>query len=174
MARQTSTLEAGWYEETTSQIAWTASISDGRPQINAALTDSVDRYFARLILSVTGACEFSFDESPTNLDSTGRDLSDTFEAGGSFTVTAGGFSITVELAGMDTSDPYGFTPTNSAEVTAFFNNVSALPTGNGEQAGTLTLDDGASAIYVGSTQIRPAYVGSTSLAAAYVGSTKVF
>ena len=66
-------------------------------------------------------------------------MPDQFENSGSITVTVGDLSITVQMAGTDTSEPYIVT-SDRAGVKAFIDALVAL---SGNQSGTLTLDDGA-------------------------------
>ena len=65
-----------------------------------------------------------------------NDLSDLFETSGTFVIQTGPLSLTVRMAGMDTSEPYEFLPANAGEVRAFYN---ALRNEGGGQAGTITL-----------------------------------
>ena len=65
-----------------------------------------------------------------------NDLSDLFETSGTFVIQTGSLSLTVRMAGMDTSEPYEFLPANAGEVRAFYN---GLRNEGGGQAGTITL-----------------------------------
>lgn len=108
------------------------------PQIDSALTPGSDRYLNLVRFFSDGRVELQFDPTPSFTNSR-ADLSDKFETSGSFTVTSGENTLTVQMAGSDLSEPYQFTPANSSEVITFYN---ALRT-QSNVAATLTLSDGA-------------------------------
>lgn len=94
------------------------------------------RLLSNIQINQDGSILLNF--AANNIDSDARaDLIDAFESSGYFTLESQGNSLTVQMAGMDTSDPYQFTPTNSADVTAFYNDMKA-ETGS-SHAGELTL-----------------------------------
>ena len=66
-----------------------------------------------------------------------RDLSRTFEQNGSIEITVQGRSLLVALAGADPTEPYTWTPANSAEVVAFEAYIRGLPAS--QRAATITL-----------------------------------
>ena len=67
-----------------------------------------------------------------------EDLSSAFETSGSITITAGIYSVTFSIGGVDSADPYQWVPINSAEISTFYDNVRAL---SGDQSASLTLRD---------------------------------
>ena len=70
------------------------------------------------------------------------------------------------------SDPYSWIPSNSAEVTQFYNDVFAL---SGNQAATLVLRDftGVFNMRIGSKTVNKVYLGSTEVTRVYLGSTLI-
>ena len=174
MARQTIPLPAVAFFDRASDVIWSFGSGD-RPEIDAALLVSPPGFLQSITIQratfpLLYLVHVDIAQSQTNPGN--EELTDQFEEHGSITIVAAGNTLTINTEHDDTSEPYIFDPSNVAEVTAFYDALNGL--GDGSTAGTLTLDDGASAIYVASTQVSTAYVGSTSLATAYVGSTKVF
>ena len=175
MASQTFTLPAIEFFDGASTVQWFFASGD-RPEIDAALLEVSPGFLGhisiqRLPVPITYRINLNLRQTQTGSDDV-EELTTQFEEHGSITITAAGNTLTFDTEHDDTSDPYAFVPSNVAEVEAFYNALNGL--GDGSTAGTLTLDDNASAIYVASTQVSTAYVGPTALAAAYVGSTKVF
>ena len=116
-----------------------------RPQVISGLRGGNATYIAALELGSgtrrrnPGGVFLSFvDSASSGLPGIGDDLSNLFETNGSITVIAGTNTITVAMAGLDRSNLYEFTPSNSADVGAFF---SALPTTPGTQSATVILRD---------------------------------
>ena len=107
--------------------------------IDDSLTGGTDRWIGYVEFASSGTVRLRFASNLTeNINNANDDLSSAFEANGSVTITVGSESVTVSLAGADTTEPYVFTPTNSAEVTAFATAVRALP---GDQSATLVIRD---------------------------------
>lgn len=135
---QTIQLPAANYTGDASLVQW--AINSNRPAIDPALLGggALGFHFSRLRLQADGGVWLSFAFLASGSDPDTADLSLAFETSGSFTVTVGEHSVTVLMAGMDFSDPYIFTPANSAEVAQFYSDVFAL---SGNPAGTLVLRD---------------------------------
>ena len=95
--------------------------SSNRPLVDAALRGAFNRYLASVQAHLDGHFVISFDESSSGQDSINADLSAAFESSGSVSVDVSGESLTVALAGADLTEPYNWTPSNSAEVTALYN-----------------------------------------------------
>ena len=74
-------------------------------------------------------------ESPS---ASGDDLSDAFETGGSLKIEAGSESISIQVQGIDVTEPYSWFPDNTDDVIAF---VDTLANANAAQAATLTIRD---------------------------------
>lgn len=145
MAEQTITLPAqasgaNIYEESSSWIRWTFGSLDVRPDIDSSLEPSGEtRKLSEVRINADGSVFLNFsDETGASIN---QDLTSLFETQGSFQVDAGGFTLSVNMAGADLSDPYSFTPDNSDEVTAFYTSVHGLPGGVGSLSGTLILRD---------------------------------
>ena len=142
MAEQTITLDQSWFFSGAIAVSW-QPLGINRPQIDADLA-SARPWFAAILFKKDGSIELRFanPQSETAADAN-DDLSATFEASGSFVITAETAELSVSMAGADTAEPYVFTPSNSAEVTAFYNAVRALPGGmtNEGVAGSLILRD---------------------------------
>ena len=105
------------------------------PTIESAFTPPGKSPRTLFAVSITsrGVVGLTFSSSDTT-----DDLSDKFERSGTFTIETDTLSLTVRMAGNDLTEPYNFTPSNSAEVRAFYN---ALSTENGATPATLTLRD---------------------------------
>ena len=138
MARQTIALARGNCVRSTSGISWI--YGSGRPQINSRLVPAgTNRFLHQISFANAGHVFFTLDELASGADSDARDLSSAFEMMGTLTITTSQGSLTVEMGNDDTSDPYIWTPSNSAAVTAFFR----LHLQGTQFAGTLVLDDHA-------------------------------
>ena len=137
MASQTIPLLASQWDSTPTSVRYT--IASLRPQIDASLTpQGADRYLRQIIFRENGGAGASFDDQPSGgagLDQ--DDLSSLFETNGSITLTVGDHSITIGTEADDLIEPYTFTPSNAAEVTAF---AQAVEPG-GAMAATLVLRD---------------------------------
>ena len=100
------------------------------------------------------------------------DLSNAWEQNGGFTLTVGNNSLTVLNDGADTSEIYAWTPSNSAEVTAFFNAI-----GTTGVTATFTLFDTPptppNSTRLGTSEPKYRY-GASEVNAMYVGTNKVF
>ena len=115
MPSQTIQLQAAWYFPSFSR--WIPP-SGSRPAIDASLRGSDSRFLQALILA-DGEVRFRIASSQTQSSIAGQDLTSQFEQNGSLELTVGSNSLLVSLAGADTTEPYVWTPTNGAEVTAF-------------------------------------------------------
>ena len=136
MAQQTFQFPASTYSDGATFVLW--GRSTGRPQINADLRGTSNAFLANLSLqNDNGTVNLSF--SSTSSGGGGdQSLSDAFEASGGLDITVGSLSLSVNLAGADTTDPYNWIPSNSAEVIQWVNDVFAL---TGNQAATLVIRD---------------------------------
>ena len=135
---QTINIPASIYTEPFGQIVWDYPDAS-RPEIDLSLTDNQTRYFDLFNITFNGSVVFQFTDNLTEPSfGAGDDLSAEFESSGGFDITVGAFTVTVEMAGIDTSEPYSFIPANSAEVIQFYNDVRAL---SGNQAATLVIRD---------------------------------
>ena len=136
--KQTITLDAANYSETVSEVRWQYTAS--RPQIDSELTaPGVDRFFDRLTVRNAGTLiQLELAASAGGTDVANEDLSAAFERLGSLKITVGSNVLTVNLAGLDPTDPYAWTPSNSDEIVAWVTAVLAL---SGNQSGTLVIRD---------------------------------
>ena len=132
-ASQAIALQASWYSENFAIIRWNAGTSG--PAIDSALTAGTDEVrFASVTLSrVNGRVDLDLASGGNS------DLTAQFEQSGTLAFAVGDLSLTVALAGADMTEPYSWIPANDAEVEAFADAVADL---SGNQAGTLTLDNG--------------------------------
>ena len=107
-------------------IAWAfgATNTADNIRINNSLTGGATRYLHRLAIASNGVIQLNFHSGPSG-DEANRDLSNAFETNGGFTITAGNNSLTVAMAGADTTDAYEITASNSDEVAAFITAVGA-------------------------------------------------
>ena len=96
------------------------------------------RYFLRTQIHSDGRVAIQFTNTSDGHTVVNLDLSDAFEQEGVLTYTVGDNVLQVELGGADTSGPYLWRPSNSAEVIAFYNAI-----GNSNVAGALTIADGS-------------------------------
>ena len=111
--------------------------NSNRTRIIDALAGSVTRYLQTVSVATDGSVHIAFSgRANANMMSEGgsQDLLPAFETSGGFIITAGSNSITVRLDGADTSEPYNWTPSNSADVIAFYNAI-----GTSNVAANLTL-----------------------------------
>lgn len=131
---QSISLPSNLYVYASSNSQWGFD-AGSRPVIDAALRAQADTTLWIFRVRQNGSLHIELTGQNNN---TRRDLTDAFETNGSVMVTAGTDTVTAALAGADMAEPYDWTPSNSAEVTAFFN---ALPTMSGNQAATLVIRD---------------------------------
>ena len=113
------------------------------PVVDAGLTGGETRTLFRVGLADFGNLVrlLLSDSDPPGFDS-GQDLSSLFETNGSLTITLPtGETATFALNGADTAEPYGWIPTDAAELAAHATLYAALSDSIGAQAGTLTLRD---------------------------------
>ncbi len=98
--------------------------NNNRPEIedDAFLPASGRRWFGQLRLYPAGNVDIKFVSTQTGSLDDQADLSDAWEERGQFVIEAAGQTLTIDMADTtDSIEPYQFTPTNSAEVTAFYN-----------------------------------------------------
>ena len=97
-------------------------------------------------------------------------FTDAFEASGRIILTSSaGEVLEVVGTGSDTTEVYDWTPTNAAEVTAFYNHILGLDAGAARNV-TLTLTDEAPVIPVTSARLL---LGAAEVAAAYLGAIPI-
>ena len=152
MATQTITIPTGNYATGSfSGVTWKrwAFAAGSRPQIDAAFipsglvlgepdNETTERYFASIVLRSDGSLTLNFTTTNGNNPVGNWDLTDQFETGGSFTLTQGQNSVTVEMSDIgDSSEPYAGNPTTSRAARQTFYNIMA------DAAASITLDDGA-------------------------------
>ena len=152
MATQTITIPTGNYATGSfSGVTWKrwAFAAGSRPQIDAAFipsglvlgepeNETTERYFASIVLRSDGSLTLNFTTTNGNNPVGNWDLTDQFETGGSFTLTQGQNSLTVEMSDIgDSSEPYAGNPTTSRAARQTFYNIMA------DAAASITLDDGA-------------------------------
>ena len=174
MAQQTFQLPADIYLEGDTFLYWRFPFQE-RPAINDAFHTETGQ--ARLLIQVSvnldGSVRLYIGGSQNDpIATTGQSLDTLFEQSGGLDLTVGAFSLSVNLAGADTNDPYIWIPSNSAEVIQFRNDVLAL---TGDQAATLVLRDftGIFNMRVGSAIVNKVYLGSTEVTKVYLGSTLI-
>ena len=94
-----------------------------RPEIrdDAFLPSSGRRWFGQVRLYPSGQVDIKFSSTLGGSLDARADLSDAWEERGEFVIEADGRTLTVPMAGSDATEPYEFTPSNSAEVIAFYN-----------------------------------------------------
>ena len=132
--------------------------------IQALRPNATEVYFHSLYIWKDGRVQLEFNYDLSVGDSR-ADLTTTFEATGGFTLTAGNNTLVVALNGADTSEPYLWTPSNSDDVTAFYNAVTTAT------EATLVLTDNIMAVPVTTTRTRFIYTLATSLPSAPAGGT---
>ena len=132
--------------------------------IQALRPNATEVYFYSLYIWKDGRVQLEFNYDLSVGDSR-ADLTTAFEATGGFTITAGNNTLVVALNGADTSEPYLWTPSNSDDVTAFYNAVTTAT------EATLVLTDNIMAVPVTTTRTRFIYTLATSLPSAPAGGT---
>lgn len=139
---QSLPLDSDIYVEELSSVRWDYGGSAIRPQIASSLRPNANRYFDSIRFFRTGVnngrVELNIVSTQTGTPGNNLDLTSAFETGGTIACTAGSLDILVALAGADTTEPYLWTPANSAEVTTFGNAVAAL---SPDPSATLVLRD---------------------------------
>ena len=142
MPSQTIQLQAAWYFPSFSR--WKPP-PGSRPAIDAGLRGADPRFLESIILA-DGEIRFRIASSQTEISATGQDLTSQFEDHGSLELIVGANSLLVALGGVDTTEPYVWTPANGAEVTAF----EALLSGtSGTESGQLIIRDFVPAFQAG-------------------------
>ena len=107
-------------------------------QLDDDLTDNADAALRLISIASNGLIFIALDPEPT----TGRrDFTADVESSGVFTLASGSESVDFGIFDADMADPYIWTPTNSAEIIAFYNAI-----GTSNVAATLTLRDGPKAL----------------------------
>ena len=143
---QTIALPASIYDEQSDYIVW-LPVPGNRPQIDTVLTEggNTTRYISSFRLYSSGRVRVNLNPTQTGSGGSGADFSSAVELNGGFDITVGGNDLSVNFDGADVADIYDFTPSNSAEVTAFVNAVRAL---SGNQSATLVLRDYTTGVVV--------------------------
>ena len=132
-----------WYESGSGVKSWRlAAVGRNAVSIDRALRQNDDaRILTNVDIGFLGQT-LTLHIQTVGSESPGMraDLSDAFEQNGSFTLTVGNRSLTIEMNGRATSEPYHFFLSSDEQVAAraLYN---ALPTSRGDTAGTLTLRD---------------------------------
>ena len=139
MAEQTIQLAASWHDAQSSATRWRAP-AGSRPEIDAALAGTFSKFFSTVLVRSSNGevlLQIASDQSelPQNAND---DLLQVFETNGSLELIVGSNSLLVALAGADMSEPYIWTPTNSAEVIAFEAMLSDV---DGTESGQLIIRD---------------------------------
>ena len=146
MAIQTFQLSASRYLTTAVSVQWTYDAArSSRPSINADLrSGSFSKYFDSVQfydLGVdAGRVVFTITNTNTVFEAgggAGDDLSTAFENNGSIQIVAGGQSLIVAIGGVDSAEPYVWTPANSDEVIAFADALRAA----GASSASVTIRD---------------------------------
>ena len=142
MPSQTIQLQAAWYFPSFSR--WKPP-PGSRPAIDAGLRGADPRFLESIILA-DGEIRFRIASSQTEISDSGQDLTSQFEDHGSLELIVGANSLLVALGGADTTEPYVWTPTNTAEIAAF----EALLSGtSGTESGQLIIRDFVPAFQAG-------------------------
>ena len=168
MPEQTIQLLASWYGSVKSWVPPDGS----RPTINADLRGSGERFFGLVRARPAGSFTVRFTSDQLEVSSPpGDDLTTEFETNGSIELIVGSNSLLVALAGADMLEPYDWTPSNSAEVTAFVALLSDTP---GTESGQLIIRDFVPVrkTYLGSTPVDKLYIPEEVLKI-YVGDVQV-
>ena len=153
----TLNLRAQDFQSRANRISWNIPSGERLPVDPLFWPGAEERWFARLSLFDDGQVEFRFTSSNAEFSGdTGDDLVAAWEDGGSFSLEAGGQSLTVQMTGLDLSEPYVFTPSNSDQVIAVENALDG--NGDGSLGGTLTLR------YLAVPPARIAGIGSAAVA----------
>ena len=171
MSSQAIPLQTGWYVGNPSSAIYQPHAQQ-RPAIATSLTpsDNPPRFLRVIELrSDTGAISIAVEVGQTQVGS-GQDLSDAFETSGFLRIQAVGMDVTAFLASADTTEPYVWTPTNSAEIIALATAIIAAQPAN--RAATLTISDGTGAI-LGFNNVN-FYQGDTAFDRVYVGATQIW
>ena len=117
---------------------WSYNSRSDQPAVDAGLTPGEDRYLIYIHFTGTGQVRLQFgDTLGESVADQNEDLSTAFESVGEIEVSFDGTDYVFELAGADLSEPYGWGPSNSADVIALYNALL----GATNRAATLTLRD---------------------------------
>ena len=121
---------------------WTWTFSTKRLAIDAVFTPgNSSRYLVAFGLarsgSVTSVQLVVTDAASGTASSVGRDLSTTFETSGGVDITVNGHTYSFDLAGADTTNPYKWVPTNTADVASLWDDLAT------DLDGTLVIRDGS-------------------------------
>ena len=147
-------LQNAWYTKVSNtEIKWEPP-ANSRPTINAVLTrGQTDLYLRKVVITTDGTnASIEIDFATTQSADDMAELSHQLELHGDIKLQAsGGHEITIEFAGNDLSDPYNFTPSNSAALHTFFTSVVAET----DHAAAVDLYDGDPAFeIVGATRLK--------------------
>lgn len=133
------------------------------------LNPNTDAWLLNVFIWSTGRLIFRLAGSSDHASAPGPDFVSTFETSGQITFTAGSNSVTVIGTGTDTAEPYDWTPSNSSDVTTFFNTL----TDSSSLSITLSDETGFGSLRWGSTEIKKIYWGATEIKKAYWGTTEL-
>lgn len=128
------------------------------------------RWLRSAIARTSGRFFMSFSATFSGTVGSDTGLSDLFESSGSVEWVQGNNRLLVAMAGMDITNPYALTPTNSAEVTAFAGLGTFAP-------GTITLRDfvpAAATTSLGAAKIAGFSLGDDDVTGISLGSTTVW
>ena len=156
MAEQTIQLLGSWGVDNVFGRGWSPP-GGSFPQIDAALTEGSNRFISNFYVNSSG--RFRLFIEPANFQANIRaDLSGLFESSGSLELNVGLSSWLFELAGVDTEEPYSFTPNNVDDAIALYDALESV-----DIAGTLVIRDFVPA--------APAFADDTDASlSAYAGS----
>ena len=131
--QQTIQLEASWY----GFGSWEPP-TGSRPAIDAGLRGADPRFLHEIVLRTGGIVDFRLASSQTQPSSSNQDLTPEFEQNGTLELIVGANSVLVALASSDITEPYIWSPANSAEVVAF---TALLSDVAGSESGQLIIRD---------------------------------
>ena len=131
--QQTIQLQASWY----GFGSWEPP-TGSRPAIDAGLRGADPRFLHEIVLRTGGIVDFRLASSQTQPSSSNQDLTPEFEQNGSLELIVGANSVLVALASSDITEPYIWSPANSAEVVAF---AALLSDVAGSESGQLIIRD---------------------------------
>ena len=125
------------------QALWLPLTSAGYISLGNTLSvgGATELFFGYLTLGVFGggsSVSIRLSDGTSDPSDAGPDFSELMENEGSITFTASdSSSVTVFMAGSDSADPYNFSPSNSADVQVFADNLIGLT----DRSLTVTFDD---------------------------------
>ena len=141
MAEVTVTLPDSEYENFPGNyVDW--QLLSGRPSLGMTLSEdsAAELYLGQVRLFDSGVVGLNIEDSSSGGFSGSDDLSTQMEQNGTITFTASDGETLVVTGISDSTDPYSWTPTNSAEVIAFANHIRGLFSA-GQRGLTVTFND---------------------------------